>query len=306
MPILQPMPAGSTYYGAGGQYARSHGNVLPANQPDVTPESYLNEQVRTGRQQIQDKYGLQWDEVVRSKRFLGAGKTKRMLREIDSRAKQEMLAFNQQAQEQMAQIQNVDRLAEQGMIYNADKVKARMVFGSDVAKSMYPETETIEQRYGSMDIHLNRIESRLAQFRDIKGGKEPEPAPLYYGALGPFIGTAALARHAVKARKAKEKGRPTEEQILDLSLTSEIKDPKTGEILIETGNWRPVTQEEAAERKMLKQERKRIKLLQSKILGQPDIQRRIVQPGTIGGTYSDKIAESMGKPKSDPLGIFSK
>ena len=257
---------------------------LPAaTRHDLTPESFVSEQIQTGRQQIQDKYALQWKEVSRSKRFIGATKSKRMLREIDAKAKQEMLQFNQQAEQQMNQLQSINRLAEQGLIYNADELKARIVYGSDVSRSMYPPSKSIEQQFGALEIHGRRLESRLAQFRRPKRRVKK----WYFG-------------------EKKEAMVPGDIEVYDRSLTREVKDPKTGKMVLETGDWRPATQQEIEERRMLVAEQGRIKRLQADILGRPGVQRRIVQPGTKGGTFGDKITESIGRPakRHDPLGLF--
>ena len=244
-----------------------HRQLPAATRRDLTPESFLNEQIQTGRQQIQDKYALQWKEVNRSKRFIGAAKSKRMLREIDAKAKQEMLQFNQQAQAQMVQIQNVNRLAERGLIYNADEIKARMVFGTDVARSMYPETRPIEQQFSALDISLNKVSNRLAQYRRPK-----TRIPSYW--LG-------------KEKRATKLGKL---EVWDRSLTKEVD----GEL--ETGAWRKATQQEVTEHRMLVREEQRIKRLQAGVLGRPDVRQRVVQPGTKGGTFADKVTESV-KPR---------
>ena len=231
---------------------------------DITPELFINEQTRTGRQQIQDKYALQWKEVNRSRRFIGAAKSKRMLREIDVKAKQEMLAFNQKMETQADQLDNINRLAEQGLIYNADELKARIVYGSDVTRSMYSEPKSIEQQFGALEIHSGRLENRLAQFRRPKRRVKK----WYRG-------------------EKKEAMIPGELEVWDRSLTREVDDE------IETGDWRPATQQEIVERGMLLQEQQRIKRLQADVLGRPGVQRRIIQPGTKGGTFDDKIAESV-------------
>jgi len=143
---------------------------------------------------------------------------------------------------------------------------------------MYPPEKSIEQLYGTLDIHANRIENRLAQYRRLK-----KRIP------------------SILLRGKKEAMAPGELEIWDRSLTREVD----GEI--ETGNWRPATQYEIEERKLLLREQQRIKQLQTGILRQPGVQRRIVQPGTTGGTFSDKITESV-KPQQtkrhDPLGLF--
>ena len=232
---------------------------------DITPELFINEQTRTGRQQIQDKYALQWKEVNRSRQFIGAAKSKRMLREIDVKAKQEILAFNQKMEAQADQLDNINRLAEQGFIYNADELKARIVYGSDVARSMYPPSKLPEQEFGALDIALNRIENRLADF-----GREKKRIKKWY--LG----------------EKKEPLVPGKLEYLDRSqLYTDDKD------VVRQGIWVEAPPEKIAEHRMLLQEKQRIKQLQTSILERPDVQRRIVQPGTKGGTFDDKIAESV-------------
>lgn len=242
---------------------------LPAaTRRDLTPESFISEQIQTGRQQIQDKYALQWKEVSRSKRFIGAAKSKHMLREIDAKAKQEMLQFNQQAQTQMNQLQSINRLAEQGFIYNADELKARIVYGSDVARSMYPPSKLPEQEFGALDIALNRIENRLADF-----GREKKRIKKWY--LG-------------------EKKEPLVTGKLEYLDRSQLYTDDKG--VVRQGIWIKAPPEKIAEHRMLLVEQDRIKKLQTDVLGRPGVQRRIVQPGTKGGTFDDKIAESYKKP----------
>lgn len=260
------------------QYGLPYQQLPAATRRDLTPESFVNEQIQTGRQQIQDKYALRWKEVNRSRRFIGAAKSKRMLREIDAKAKQEMLQFDQQAQVQMNQLQSINRLAEQGLIYNADEIKARMVYGPDVARSMYPPSKLPEQEFGALEIHGRRLESRLAQFRRPK-----KKVPFKIAGVRQIWGKAGWA--------------PGDIEVYDRSMINK----KTGDM----GIWRKATQQEVEERRMLVEEQGRIKRLQADVLGQPDIQRRIVQPGTKGGTFGDKVTESIGKSKRhDPLGLF--
>lgn len=245
---------------------------LPAaTQTDLSPESFINKQIQTGRQQIQDKYALQWKEVNRSRRFVGVGKTKRMLREIDAKAKQEMLQFNQQAQTQMTQLQNINRFAEQGLIPNADELKARIVYGPDVARSMYPRPErerSTALQFGELDVYSRRIENVLDQFR-----RKKERIPSIW--LG----------------KKKEGVKPGKVQIWDINTPGKIN-KETNKVEY----WRDASPEEIQMRNMYLGVQEGIKRDKEKLLGQPDISRRIVQPDTIGGTFGDKIAESYKKP----------
>ena len=237
---------------------------LPAaTRTDLTPESMLQQEIQTGRQTIQDKYALQWKTVQQGRRFIGATKTARMLQQIDMRAKQEMLQFNQQAQQQLAQLQNIDRLAQQGAITNPEEIKARIAFGVDVAKSMYPTPEK-ERAPAQVMSELNRykeiVQSNLDRYRSVR-------IPEFWKG------------------EAKEKRKT---QFLDYGLPAK----KEGEV----GAWRATTKEDIQNQSFWQQELKEIEEEEMRITGIPGIKHRIVRPGTIGGTFSDKIVESYKKP----------
>ena len=244
---------------------------------DMTPESMVNEQTRTGRQEIQNKYALQWKEALRSKRFIGAGKTKRLLQEIDLKAKQEMLQFNQKVQQQLIQLQNINRLAEQGAINNPEEIKARMTFGTDVARSMYPTPEkerTIPQQFGELDVYSHRISQELENFQ-IVGGKKPSKVLASLGLLG-------VAASIYRATKTRQKL-----QVWDPTIPTKVKGKDV------MGDWRKAEPEDVGIYEAWLQEEKDVAARKRELLGQPDISRRIVQPGTRGGTFDDKIAESI-------------
>ena len=239
---------------------------LPAastTQRDLTPESSLKEKIQAGRQRIQDKYALQWKEASRSAKSVGRGKSQRMLRDIDTRAKQEMLQFNQQAQQQLKQLQNIDQLAQQGAINNPEEIKARMTFGPDVAKSMYPTPEkgrSVPQAMGELSRYGEVVQSKLDRYKSVR---IPE----------------------LFKREAKEKRKW---QILDYSLPSK----KEGEI----GAWRDATKEEIQLRDSYLQEQKEIRSREAELVAIPGIKHRVTQPGTTGGTFSDKVTESYISP----------
>ena len=243
---------------------------LPGTRTDITPESAINEQIQTGRQRIQNKYALQWKEVNRSRRFIGRIKTSQMLQQIDMNAKQEMLQFNQQAQQQMAQLQNIDRLAQQGAIPNPDEIKARMTFGADVARSMYPAPErerTIPQQFGELDVYSHRISQELEWF------KEDKPSKLLKGLgfVSPLAGAISIYRGQRKPKRRVQ-----------------IYDPTTDD-------WKRATPEEVAGYDMLLQEEKNITQRKMELLGQPDISRRRAQPGVRSG-FDVGVTESI-KPQ---------
>lgn len=257
------------------QYGLPH-QQLPAK--SMTPESVLQQEIQTGRQGIYNKYNLQWKEAKRSAQFIGAAKSQRMQQEIFAKAKQEMLQFNQQAQQQLTQLRNVDRLAQQGAITNPEEIKARMAFGADVAKSMFPTPErerTIPQQFGELDVYSHRISQELERF------KEEEPSkklPKRVALAGPLMAGPLAAYYSLKGKKRKVK-------IWDFN----------------TGDWRKTAAMpgEVAEYDMWLQEEKNVAAMKKELLGQIGIRQRRIQPGTRGGTFSDKIAESV-RPQRQP------
>ena len=271
---------------------------LPAG--GVTPESTINKQIQTGRQQIQQRFTLQWKEIGRSARFIGRQKALNMRRELHTKAKQEMLQFNQQAQQQIAQLQNIDRLTQQGVISNPDEIKARMIFGTDVARSMYPEPEkerTVPQQFGELDVYSHRISQELDNFQVI--GETPSKF------LSRLKGISPLATAISIARGPAEKERKAELQVWDPTISARAKDPKTKKMVDVMGKWRVAEPGEIARYAALVQEEKAIAQRKTELLGRPGISRRVVQPGTIGGTFSDKITESV-RPQRTPTAIKPK
>ncbi len=248
---------------------------LPAR--DITPESFINEQTRIGRQQIDNKYKLMWNEINRSARFTGRQKASNMQRQLIAKGKQEMLQFNQRAQQQLAQLRNIDQLTQQGMINNPDEIKARMTFGADVAKSMYPTPEKEKppmQQFADLDTYSHRISDELEWFKEDKPSKFPGYAKL----LGP-TGAGVLIKHYVETTRAKR--------------TVRIMYPDTEDYTIKA------TPEQIAEYDMWRQEGRDVAARKKELTGQLGVGRRRVQPGTKGGTFGDKIAESV-RPRQAP------
>ncbi len=260
------------------QYGLPFQQLPSATRRDLTPESMVNEQTRIGRQEIQNRFTLAWDEINRSSRFVGRQKASNMRRELHTKAKQEMLQFNQKAEAQADQLDRINRLAEIGQISNPEEIKARIMFGTDVAKSMYPtpeKEESIPEQFGKLDVYSHRISQELEDFQ-IVGGK----APSKLAGLSPL--TTAISMYRTLSGKRKPKL-----QVWDRTIPVKIK----GEDMM--GKWRVAEPEEIARYTALTQEEKAITQRKRELLGQPDIVRRRVQSGTKGGTFDDKIAESV-------------
>ena len=118
---------------------QEHDQIARLRSSGYTPEAWLNEQIQTGRQQIQDRFALQWKEANRSAKFLGRVKHQQMLRQIDMSAKQEMLQFNQKAQNQLARLKEIDNLGTKGLITNPDEVKWRIVLEPEIESALFPK-----------------------------------------------------------------------------------------------------------------------------------------------------------------------
>ncbi|KKN45305.1 hypothetical protein LCGC14_0684580 [marine sediment metagenome] len=247
------------------QYGQQFQQLPAATRRDLTPETSLQQEIQTGRKQIDDKYKLMWDEIGRSAQFVGRQKAANMRQQLITKGKQEMLQFNQQAQQQLQQLQRTTMMSEQGLISSEDaaRINASRVYGPDTAKSMYPTPEKGRtpaavmselSRYGEV------IQSKLDRYKSVR-------IPEFWKG------------------KAKEKRKW---RIIDYSLPSK----KEGEV----GAYRDATKEEIQDRDFLLQEQKEIRSQEREIIVMPGIKHRVTQPGTTGGTFSDKVTESYISP----------
>ena len=275
----------------------------------VSPEQDMQKEVQAGRQRIQDKFALQWQTVNNNARILGKTKHQLMLRQLHDNAKQEMLEFNQNAQQQMEQLQQVNNISRAGGFTpeKAEELKAGMVYGGDVAGAMYPKEareKTVPEQLGVLDAYSRLISNeKNNNFREYKPEVKP-PSRLTY-LYNPLLGAIQDVRH----KMAKKPGVTI--QILDRTIPA--KDAKGKPILDKygdpvMGSYRPANEEEKQRYKNLLQEEKDIQMEKDRLVATPNVFAR--QPGTKGGTFGDKIAASYGKPttkqqtNNDPLGLF--
>lgn len=110
--------------------------------PQYNPESILEEQFESQRQQIQKQFQFQWDDINRQARdnlFKSPKEHESALHDLYTQNKQMMLEFDQKAEQATGQLQQIDQLAEQGAIQNPDEVKWRMVLGPEAERGMFPQ-----------------------------------------------------------------------------------------------------------------------------------------------------------------------
>lgn len=283
---------------------------LQFEQLPMSPEQTMQKDVQAGKQRIQDKFSLQWQTVNNNARFLGREKHQAMLRQIDANARQEMLEFNQKAEQHMAQLNRVKQVSEAGGITpeKAKEIQTRQAYGDDVADAMYPKETSIMVEFGRLDEFSRDLDRQLGQFRVSRPGTKP-PSKLAF--VTPLTGAIATYRGIKRAKK-----RPTI-QILDPSIPAKdakgrpIKDKFDEPVM---GNWREAKPEEIERYKLLSNARRGVGMKQSELLSGRDVKQRTVQPGTKGGTFGDKIAKSYKRPtitqqprqsdNADPLGLF--
>ena len=285
---------------------------LPFTKLPVSPEQDMQKEVQSGRQHIQDKFALQWQTVNNNARILGKTKHQLMLRQLHDNAKQEMLEFNQNAQQQMEQLQRVNNISRAGGFTpeKAEELKAGMVYGGDVAGAMYPKEareKTVPEQLGVLDAYSRLISNeKNNNFREYTPEVKP-PSKLAFAT--PLTGAYSAIRSISQAAKAKKSGVTI--QILDRTIPA--KDAKGKPILDKygdpvMGSYRPANEEEKQRYKNLLQKEKDIQMERDRLVAMPDVFAR--KPGTKGGTFGDKIAASYGKPEvkqqtnNDPFGLF--
>ena len=257
---------------------------LPATQ--ASPEDDMRKRIESGRKAIRDSFTLKWNTINNNARFLGRTKHQAMLRDLHAQGRQEALEFNQQAEQAMAQFNQISNIEQSGGLTPdaAAKLKAGAAYGQRTADAMYPtpkQERSIPQQFGELERYGTDISKEIAQFQP--------PEKLSKLALG--VGTVSpLGRALLSLRKGKN--------VLKV-------------MNIDTGKMEIAKPEDVARYVALLREEKAINQRQDELLGHPSIVNRKVQPGTEGGTFGDKVSKSFKKSasqqqpaSSDPLGLF--
>lgn len=284
---------------------------LPASN-SASPEQDVMRQIEAGRKNIQQKYALQWETVNSSAKFIGPAKHQAMLREIDAKAKQEMMEFNQQAEAKLAEIKQIDNIASAGGITpdKAEELKVSRVYGRDVAQAMFPDEQSVPRTFGALQAHKRNLDREIEQFRVVRGVVKPPLAArgILSKALGsiPVVAAASAYRTLRDVKKAMKAGATL--QVLDTSIPAKddkgriVKD-KYGDPVM--GDYRDARPEEVERYQLLLAAKQRAKTEQDKLLGGRDVKQRVTQPGTQGGTFGDKIRKSADMPDKtkDPFGL---
>jgi hypothetical protein len=110
------------------------------------PESILEENFESQRQQIQKQFQTQWNEINRQAQenlFKSPKEHEQALHKLYVQSKQIMSDFNFKAAQGINQLKQIDQLAEQGAIDNPDEVKRRIVLGPEAERDPRDEYREI-------------------------------------------------------------------------------------------------------------------------------------------------------------------
>ncbi len=95
-----------------------------------SPESIVDDYLQRGLQDAYRNFEVQWNEVNSRAKTLGRRRQVELLTELQSKATNEMMKFQQSSQQQSDQLAQLDRLAEQGG-FDSSEAKWRMVLGPE-------------------------------------------------------------------------------------------------------------------------------------------------------------------------------
>lgn len=237
-----------------------HGPIKPtANRPDSrSPEGFVNQRASMMRKQIQNEFQTEWKSLSGrlSKSGIGQNKAKYLLNELHEKYRGRAAKLNQDIEQKLAEFGQMDQLASAGLIPDAGEIKWRQVLSSRAADAMFPDPEDPIKQFGKLDVHRNRIEARIRDFR-----------------ISP----------AEKGRWGWGQDAPGKGTTLEVFDTTLVGKDKKGEY---TGDWRKATLNETQEYGALTKEQKRVTAAQRPMMS--SIMSTAVNSSRIGGSIQDQ------------------
>lgn len=131
------------------------------------PETILEERHATAREQLQQYYRTQWDDVNRRARaglFRSQKERDELFYEIRLQSTQALNKFDQQAEQEINRLNEINRLAELGAIQNPDEVKWRLVMGPEAEQAMFPRQVDPRDEYREILTTENMVLKRVKEF----------------------------------------------------------------------------------------------------------------------------------------------
>jgi hypothetical protein len=143
---------------------------LPTTQlpgSDTSPESLIGQRVRAGQQRIQQEFQLEWDSFNKQAKAdrISQQKYEQRSNELHTKYRRKAFEFNQKNKMVTAGLGEIDKLASSGMIANVPEAKWKAVLGPDV--------KSPTQQYNELDVHRNKLEQNLKNFRITPAGEIP-------------------------------------------------------------------------------------------------------------------------------------
>ena len=231
-----------------------------------TPESMLDNYLQQGLQDIQQRFEVQWNEVNSRASVLGERKQMELLNELQAKATQEVIKFQQGVSMQQEQLALMDRLAQQNPSFDAEEVKRRMTLGPEAEAEMFPTEQDPMAQYGKLDVYQRRLESDMPEFMTVPGKRTGGLTGKVLGAGGFGVPGAVISRFISKGKR-----KPTQ-LIYDPDLDPTY-DEKTGKWTV--GDYRPATPEELQQKTFYESEIADVKRTKQEIMGLPDVATRI-------------------------------
>jgi hypothetical protein len=142
--------------------------------PEYNPETILQERHTTSREQLQKQFEFQWNEINRQAReglFKSPKEHESALHELYTRGKQSVLEFNQRAEAETNQLNEINKLAELGAIQNPDEVKWRLVLGPEAEQAMFPKQVDPREEHRRILFEENRLLDTVKSFVVGRDGK---------------------------------------------------------------------------------------------------------------------------------------
>lgn len=267
---------------------------LPFENLPASPESIFQQEYKSGQQQIQQQFELQWNNINRRARsFKSPEQHKQALDDLHAKGQQTMLQFNQQMQQRSDQLKRVDQLAERGVIRDPDEVKWRMMLGPEAERGAFPTQRDPRTEYHAnlrlrnelmRDVASYRFDSKGRLYRvDAETDKIDKSMPASETEYRGWLNSIAALESAKRYKT---------EQIMPGLTTADILPTRLQEIMLEKQekSWR-----EKYEKTMWK--------IMKWIPGYPMAMargRELFRTPETPGTFSDKVTATMGRPITEP------
>lgn len=251
--------------------------------PGMTPQSYLDDTLRSSLDAVQSRFNTQWETVQKNARYLGIDKANAMLQELHMSAVAEAEQLKVAAAQRSDMLQRLNVLGQQGQLGpDSEKMMWEAVAGKDVAESMFPEqarTPDPLSEFGKLTQQESRLQGDIEQFHVVPGG---ERVPSFW------------------RPEALERRTTSKLQVFDPDVETRIK--KGSKWVREIGGWvdSPAPVKDAQKLASLNKQLKLVRDAKQRLGESPQMSSRISRAAASlvtgenpSGTFGDKISASV-------------